>query len=74
MKILTNNPLTTGKNSDQEFMEIAIRSNAGCKAYVEGKIYDLSLNSRGDLAIKEHIPEIFLTHEEFVELKNKYAR
>ena len=74
MKILTNNPLTLSPNPEEEYLETAIRSNAGCKAYVEGKIIDLSLNSRGDLVVKEHKPEVFLTHAEFERIKTKYAK
>jgi hypothetical protein len=73
MKVLTNNPLENSPNADEEFLKLALRSNAGCKAYVDGKIFDLNINSRGKLSITEMIPEIYLSKAELAKLKEEYG-
>ena len=49
---------------------MCLKSNRGCNIVVDGKYYNVYINSRGDYITKEFVIDYELTKEEFNKLKN----
>ena len=62
MKTLIENKFSS---SEEEYLNMALRSTSGANIRVDNRLYSVSLNRSGGYFIEEFIPEFELSEEEF---------
>jgi len=67
MKRLTKIPSESLENL---YFDMCLKSNRGCNVVVDGKYYNVYVNSRGEYVTNEFKLDYELTKEEFNKLKN----
>jgi len=67
MKRLTKIPSESLENL---YFDMCLKSNRGCNVVVDGKYYNVYVNTPGDYVVTEFVLDYELTKEEFKRFKN----